>query len=1412
MGGKTNTTTSKVTVPPEVLARYSSVNAQAQATAAQPFQQYSTDPNAFVAPLNATQLAGIGNTNTAAGQAQPYFQQATNTLNNAQSSASPYYGGATTALQQGAQAATGLAGSSLGSLYGANAASNPLLAAAGQNYTGAQSAASPYNSAATGLALAGGQAVNPSNLDASSIYKYLSPYLGSVVGSSAALLNQQNQQAMAGQLGNAIRNGSFGGDRSAITAGNLQQQQDISTNSILSGLLNQGYGQALSTAQQQQGVGLAAGQANRAATQEAAGQVGALGNQVYTQGMGTGQAQQGLAGQVFGQGATTAGQEASLAQLMQGIGQGTSSGLQSIGQGIYGMGSNTASELAGLGSGAQAASLQGAQAQLAAGQVQQQTQQAGQTALYNQFLQQQSYPFQVDQFLANIAEGTGALSGSTTTTTAPGALFSDERLKEDVRPIGKTHDGQTIYSYRYKGSPHTQIGLMAQEVEKKHPDAVGESGGFKTVDYKAATENAERPRKAGGGYASTIPGVSPYDIANILQAQQQMYAPFSSAGLYGGASSGAPHGGSSYVPQANLPIAHLAEAAPPAAPTHQSGWQTMKDFANLARDPLAQKAAGWMGQKVGLNAGKPADTAPMTNAANDNSGLGGGQLVDASAINDNNLDSVAAGLGGMARGGMIRYKRAAGGDVLPYQNGSNLTLDIPDVQPTAQQSAPGAKGGAGGSGGGGSGLGGIASALGAGAGLAATAAGATGAAGTISSILPFLAFLKDGGRVGSRKGFAGGGDIGDWVDDPNSPDNPLDSTLGGTAGGGGDATFNPSKHGLSNIQPAPSQPAGPPEPLPHGNAPNWTHETGGEQIGNLLHSIFGSGGANSQFDKKYPAPTQSSTMSDLGSAALAGGIGGLFNPSPSAAPSDGAVRTPIAGPIPAAPAPVHRAPGLAPASGALPMDQVGGPTYQGPNADIPAGTPRADPSLTNPNVPAGLAGVTASAPTDHTVAPANLGAVTPGLPIDRDTQNGITGAIAQGPGLGGGQQQPGMLTKIKDAIAPAGGYVDSVFHPSHDHGAALMSLLSGIAAAGAAPTRNGLVALEQGLGAGAETYGQRQQQVSALAKQQADTGQVKSATSEQNLVISKALQQRAFLGVIKPDPNGNIVDPATGTRYSTAQSAQTGSTGAPAVAPVYKYLGPAASAALQPSAQRYMNDSPFGNNVNPHRVASSEALADDINENGAQAHTNLVNLNEQAGSIFSPDRKGVLSQGALTPIFQPWAEKWNAVMQATGNNDAVITGLGDTQIAHKLQIGQAAAQASEGGQTALKALEGFESASAGPNLDPKAAATLLAQQAMLNTKAIELRDYMQEAKDNAPNGNYEVQDLRRAFDQDHPDSTYNAMRDLAAAVYLSPHYQTIRAGLAAGPGTQAYNNAVANLDAIGQAQKVPRLSRMFTGQ
>lgn len=64
-------------------------------------------------------------------------------------------------------------------------------------------------------------------------------------------------------------------------------------------------------------------------------------------------------------------------------------------------------------------------------------------------------------------------------------LFSDERLKEDIRRVGKTDDGLGVYLFRYKGHPTVHMGVMAQEVERVKPEAVSTIGGYLAVDYGA---------------------------------------------------------------------------------------------------------------------------------------------------------------------------------------------------------------------------------------------------------------------------------------------------------------------------------------------------------------------------------------------------------------------------------------------------------------------------------------------------------------------------------------------------------------------------------------------------------------------------------------------------------------------------------------------------------------------------------------------------------------------------------------------------------------------------------------------------------------------------------------------------------------------------------------------------------------
>ena len=463
-GGSTTTTNNVTQIPPEVLARYNAVNARAETVAQQPYQAYSNDPNAFVAPLNATQQAGIQNTNIMAGAAQPYYGAATNQLMQAQAGAQP---GINAAYQNVGQA------QNQGQQY---------LGAATQNVGQAQNQGQQYLGAATAAGLAGAQAIDPSQLN---INQYMNPFTQNVVNATQAAMNQQQGQQLSQQQSEAIRAGAFGGERAGLQRGQLMGQQSLAQAQAIAPLYQQNYQQALAAAQQQQGVGLGAEQANRAAIQNYAQQLGNLGQQGYQQGMGAAQQYGALGQQGYQQNIGAAQQQAALAQ-----------------QG-YGMGAQTSAALAGLGTNAQQAGLAGAQAQLAAGQTQQQTQQAGLQALYNQFQQQQGFPYQQAQFLANIAEGTGALSGNatsgTSTTTGGGGFFSDERLKENIQKVGETNDGQPIYRYNYKGDKNTQIGLLAQDVEKHHPEAVGLAGGYKTVNYKKATEDAVH--KADGGAA-----------------------------------------------------------------------------------------------------------------------------------------------------------------------------------------------------------------------------------------------------------------------------------------------------------------------------------------------------------------------------------------------------------------------------------------------------------------------------------------------------------------------------------------------------------------------------------------------------------------------------------------------------------------------------------------------------------------------------------------------------------------------------------------------------------------------------------------------------------------------------------------------------------------------------------------------
>ena len=63
-------------------------------------------------------------------------------------------------------------------------------------------------------------------------------------------------------------------------------------------------------------------------------------------------------------------------------------------------------------------------------------------------------------------------------------IGSDVRIKDNIQKIGKSIDGYNIYKFRYNNSTQEYIGVMAQEVQRKKPEAVAKlNDDTYVVDY-----------------------------------------------------------------------------------------------------------------------------------------------------------------------------------------------------------------------------------------------------------------------------------------------------------------------------------------------------------------------------------------------------------------------------------------------------------------------------------------------------------------------------------------------------------------------------------------------------------------------------------------------------------------------------------------------------------------------------------------------------------------------------------------------------------------------------------------------------------------------------------------------------------------------------------------------------------------
>jgi hypothetical protein len=225
-------------------------------------------------------------------------------------------------------------------------------------------------------------------------------------------------------------------------------------------------------------------------------------------------------------------------------------------QGAYSLGQ--------LGLQGQQAALQGIQALLGTGGMQQQLGQQQLSAAYNQFMQARAYPYQQANFYAGIASGIAPNMGGTTNTFGIGnsqtqqqqasgggggaglissALSflpmllggSDRDDKTDIKYIGRHPEtGERLYEYRYKGDPKTYpkvVGPMAQDIEKDEPERVHEIGGHKVVEGLGHLKPSEREGRADGGGAYGSYNVDPYAYQQPAYQADQRFDPGFQTGL-----------------------------------------------------------------------------------------------------------------------------------------------------------------------------------------------------------------------------------------------------------------------------------------------------------------------------------------------------------------------------------------------------------------------------------------------------------------------------------------------------------------------------------------------------------------------------------------------------------------------------------------------------------------------------------------------------------------------------------------------------------------------------------------------------------------------------------------------------------------------------------------------------------------
>ena len=319
---------------------------------------------------------------------------------------------------------------------------------------------------------------------------YQSPYQQQVIDLAMGDIQRQADIARGGAQDRAIRSGAFGGSRSAILEAESQRPYVEQMARTSAGLRQSGFEQAQQAAQadlaRQQQLGIfGAGQEQQRALQQA--QFGQ---------------QSGMFGAELGQQRRM--QQAQMEQQRQ-MGGLDIAGRAALSQPQLEM--QARAQRANLLGGLQGQQVQGLGLLGQAGAQQQGLQQRAIDAQRGEFQRALGYG---QQQLGLLQGGLGTPLVSTTGTASErgvtgegfgqvaagvgtlmkAGLFSDKRLKENIKPIGKSANGHNLYTWDWNekakgfGVDSPSTGVIAQEVMKYMPEAVfKDASGYYKVNY-----------------------------------------------------------------------------------------------------------------------------------------------------------------------------------------------------------------------------------------------------------------------------------------------------------------------------------------------------------------------------------------------------------------------------------------------------------------------------------------------------------------------------------------------------------------------------------------------------------------------------------------------------------------------------------------------------------------------------------------------------------------------------------------------------------------------------------------------------------------------------------------------------------------------------------------------------------------